>query len=121
MHSYPYRQDFDWLGLLCVVCSADPACGAVAPRRSGALGRQGWVAHSNESDFGGVFFGVIDELPIVPVASRNIVPLDGDCRGPSSASSWKLVSDCFDSAMNAGILLIETKFGGTYHVYQTRC
>lgn len=31
-----------------------------------------------QGDFGGIFFGVVDELPIVPEASGNVATSDSD-------------------------------------------
>lgn len=70
---------------------ADPASRALTTLGSGTLSRQGRIAHFDESHLGSIFFGVIDELTVVPVAGGNVVALDRDRRGPSSATTCR---DC---------------------------
>ena len=41
-----------------------------------------------QGDFGGVFFGVVDILAVVPVAGGDILTLDTDRAGPSGTTSW---------------------------------
>jgi hypothetical protein len=67
---------------------ANPACSALATLRSRALSRQRRVTHLDQGNFGSIFFRVVEELAIIPVASWNVVTLDRDCRGPSSAATY---------------------------------
>lgn len=74
---------------------ADPACRALATLGSRALRSQRWVAHFDESHFCSIFFGIVDELAIIPVASWDIVTLDGDGRSPSSATTFRIRQPMF--------------------------
>lgn len=40
-----------------------------------------------QGDLGGVFFGIVDVLTIVPVAGRNILTLHGDGAGPGGSTT----------------------------------
>ena len=46
-----------------------------------------WRSQLPQSDFGRVFFGVVDVLAVVPVACCDVLPLDGDCAGPCRATA----------------------------------
>lgn len=52
-------------------------------------GRARLLAQAHERDFGGVFFGVVDVLPVVPVARGDVLALHGDGAGPGSAAAWQ--------------------------------
>lgn len=53
-------------------------------------GGPGLLVQQQKGDFGGIFFGVVDELAIIPVASGDILALDGDGAGPRGATSCVL-------------------------------
>lgn len=40
-----------------------------------------------QGDFGGVFFGIVDILAVVPVAGGDILALDADRAGPGGTTS----------------------------------
>ncbi len=50
------------------------------------------IADDSKRDLRGVLFGVVNILSIVPVASSDIVAVDGDRSRPSSASTYSLIS-----------------------------
>jgi hypothetical protein len=40
------------------------------------------------SDFGGILFGVVDVLAVVPIAGRDLFALDGEVARPGSSTSY---------------------------------
>ena len=50
------------------------------------------VANDTECDLTGIFFGIVDVLSVVPVASADVEAVDGDRSRPSSAPTCNFVS-----------------------------
>lgn len=57
--------------------------------------------------------GIIDELSIIPVAGRDISPLDGDCSRPSGATACARKGSAMRYAFRSSL-------EQTYHGDQTR-
>ena len=47
----------------------------------------GLLVQGLEGNFCSVLFGIVDELTVIPVTSGDVLALDGDGAGPSSATS----------------------------------
>lgn len=68
----------------------------------------GLLAQKLQSDLGGVLFGVVDVLAVIPVAGRDVLALDGDGAGPGGSSSCSsdarvLVSRCQARKLKVGV------------------
>jgi hypothetical protein len=50
-------------------------------------GRLG-LSKLHEGYFGSILFGVVDVLAVVPVASSDVLTLDGHSAGPGGTTSW---------------------------------
>lgn len=48
----------------------------------------GLLVQELQGDLGGVFFGIVDILTIVPVTGRNILTLHSDGAGPGGSTSY---------------------------------
>ena len=54
---------------------------------------------------------IIDELSIIPVAGRDISPLDGDCSRPSSTTACARKGSAMRSASGAAVGRLTTAIG----------
>ena len=41
----------------------------------------------------GIFLGIVDVLPVIPISSGDVLALNGDRAGPRRTSAWKAVSE----------------------------
>jgi hypothetical protein len=84
-------------------CLTSPATRAIASLGTvGGLGGLGGlgdrrVANLGDHHLGGVFFGVVDVLSVVPVACRDVAVADGDSSGPRGSATCPSVRPCSDS------------------------
>lgn len=72
-----------------------------------------------QGHLGSVLFGIVDVLAVIPVASSNVLALDGDGAGPGSAASCKpeikTVSYPLSNARRLKVGVQTMRAGGIFH------
>lgn len=67
------------MSICCQVCSAEISSARTELVVLCRLLRDRWVAYLRASNFGGVFFGIVEELPVIPVSGCEVLVAHRDC------------------------------------------